>query len=82
MGYCPQGHKESDMTERLSTAHILLTTAIAAEKAFNIHQLSIESSCKAGHPGSTAGLGRSPGEGIGYPLQYSWASLGAHTVKN
>ena len=28
------------------------------------------------------GLGRSPGEGIGYPLQYSWVSLVAHTVKN
>jgi len=25
---------------------------------------------------------RSPGEGIGYPLQYSWASLVAQTVKN
>ena len=28
------------------------------------------------------GLGRSPGEGIGYPLQYSWASLVAEMVKN
>ena len=28
------------------------------------------------------GLERSPGEGIGYPLQYSWASLVAHSVKN
>ena len=28
------------------------------------------------------GLGRSPGEGIGYPLQYSWASLVAQVVKN
>ena len=27
-------------------------------------------------------LGRSPGEGIGYPLQYSWASLVAQMVKN
>ena len=27
-------------------------------------------------------LGRSAGEGIGYPLQYSWASLGAQLVKN
>ena len=27
-------------------------------------------------------LGRSPGEGIGYPLQYSWASLVAPMVKN
>jgi len=28
------------------------------------------------------GSGRSPAEGIGYPLQYSWASLVAQTVKN
>ena len=27
-------------------------------------------------------LGRSPGEGIVYPLQYSWASLVAQLVKN
>ena len=26
--------------------------------------------------------GRSPGEGIGYPLQYSWASLVAQMVRN
>ena len=30
-----------------------------------------ESVCSAGDPGSTPGLGRSPGEGIGYTLQYS-----------
>ena len=28
------------------------------------------------------GLGRTPGEGIGYPLQYSWASLVVEIVKN
>ena len=28
------------------------------------------------------GSGRSPGEGTGYPLQYSWASLVAQLVKN
>ena len=32
--------------------------------------------------GSIPGLGRSPGERIGCPLQYSWASLVAQTVKN
>ena len=34
-----------------------------------------ESACNAGDPGSIPGLGRSTGEGIGYPLQHSWASL-------
>ena len=32
--------------------------------------------------GSIPETGRSPGEGIGYPLQYSWASLVAQMVKN
>ena len=41
-----------------------------------------ESACNAGDPGSIPGSGRSPGEGIGHPLQYSWASLVAQTVKN
>ena len=36
----------------------------------------------AGDPGSIPGLGRSPGKGIGYPLQYSWASLVSQTVKD
>ena len=41
-----------------------------------------ESTCNAGDLGLTPGLGRSPGEGIGYPLQCPWASLVAQTVKN
>ena len=34
-----------------------------------------ESACNAGDPDLIPGLRRSAGEGIGYPLQYSWASL-------
>ena len=41
-----------------------------------------ESTCNAGDPGLIPGLGRFSGEGIGYPLQYSWASLVAQLVKN
>ena len=41
-----------------------------------------ESPCNAGDPGSIPGLGRSAGEGTGYPPQYSWASLMAQLVKN
>ena len=41
-----------------------------------------ESTCNAGDPGSIPGLGRSAGEGIGYPLQYSWASPVAQILKN
>ena len=40
-----------------------------------------QSTCNAGDPGSIPGSGRSTGEGIAYPLQYSWASLVAQLVK-
>ena len=54
-------------------------------KIFSIHRnrrLLLESACNAGDPGSIPGSGRSTGEGIGYPLQYSWASLVAQLAKN
>ena len=41
-----------------------------------------ESACNAGDPNLIPRLGRSPGEGVGYPLQYSGASLVAQLVKN
>ena len=42
----------------------------------------VKNTCNAENPGSIPGSGRSTGEGIGYPLQYSWASLVAQLVKN
>ena len=41
-----------------------------------------ESTYNAGDPSSIPRSGRSPGEGIGYPHQYSWTSLLAQMVKN
>ena len=41
-----------------------------------------ESTCNAGDLGLIPRLGRSSGKRIGYPLQYSWASLVAQLVKN
>ena len=41
-----------------------------------------ESACNAGDPGSIPGLGRSPGEGIAYPIQFCWAPLVSQLVKN
>ena len=41
-----------------------------------------ESTCNAEDPGSIPGAGRSTGEGIGFPLQYSWTSLVAQLVKH
>ena len=41
-----------------------------------------EYACNAEDPSSIPGLGRLPGEGIGYPFQCSWVSLVAQTVNN
>ena len=41
-----------------------------------------ESVCNVGDPSLIPGSGRSPGEGIGYPLRYSWASLVDQLTKN
>ena len=41
-----------------------------------------ESACNAGATGLIPRLGRLPGEGIGYPFPYSWASLVPQMVKN
>ena len=41
-----------------------------------------ESACNAGDLVLIPGSGRSAGEGIGYPLQYSWAFQVAQTLKN
>ena len=41
-----------------------------------------KSTCNAGDLSSISGSGRSAGEGIGYPLQFSWASLVTQLVKN
>ena len=51
-------------------------------KRFPHNSVGKESPCNAGDPSSIPGSGRSPGEGIGYRLQYSWASLVAQLVKN
>ena len=44
--------------------------------------VGIELTCNAGDPGSIPQSGRFTGEGIGYPLKYSWASFVAQLVKN
>ena len=45
-------------------------------------KLCFKYTCNAGDSGLIPGSGRSTGEGIGYPLQYSWASLVAQLIKN
>ena len=48
---------------------------------FSNSSVGKESACDAGDPSLIPGLGRSSGEGIGYPLQDSWASLGSSAGK-
>ena len=52
-----------------------------SEKGFPGSPAGKEFACNAGDPGSIPQLGRSPGEGVGYPLWYSQTSLVAQMVK-
>ena len=52
------------------------------DQGFPDSSVGKESACNAGDPGSIPRSGRLTGEGIGYPLQYSWAFLVAQLVKN
>ena len=55
---------------------------VLAHQGFPDSSVGKESTCNAGNPGLIPGLGWSPGEAIGNPLQYSWGSLVAQLVKN
>ena len=46
----------------------LLGTVLNAFQGFPDSSVGKESACNSGDPSSIPGLGRSPGEGIGYPL--------------
>ena len=58
--------------------HEEYASLVSTRNSFPNSSAGKESVCNAGDPGSVPDLGRSPEEGIGYPLQYSWASLVAH----
>ena len=64
----------------LLTVHIWIL--FPAFEGFPGSSVGKESACNAGDPGLISGFGISIGEEIGYPLQYSWASLVAQLVKN
>ena len=50
---------------------IKLITLFVTEEGFPNSSVGKESACNGGDPSSIPELGRSAGEGIGYPLQYS-----------
>ena len=58
----------------------MVTAAMKLKDACSLALLTAQLVKKS--PSSIPGSGRSAGEGIGYPLQYSWASLVAQLVKN
>ena len=68
-----------DSKENLSSVILVI---IRLFRGFPDSSVGKESTCNAVDLGSIPGLGRSSGEGIGYPLQYSWASFVAQLVKN
>ena len=61
---------------------LLEWVSVSSYQGFLDSLVGKESACNAGDPGLIPGLGRSAGEGIGYPLQHPWASLVAQLVKN
>ena len=63
--------KGLDVTDRVPE-ELWTEVSDIVQKASSVDKESI---CNAGYLGLIPGLGRSAGEGIGFPLQYSWASL-------
>ena len=61
---------------------LLVMATTASYQGFPGGSTGKEPACNVGDLGSIPGLGRSAGEGIGYPLQDSWAFLVAQLVKN
>ena len=55
---------------------------VREKRGFLHSSVGKESACNAGDPGSIPGPGNYAGERIGYPLQYSWASLVTQLVTN
>ena len=68
-GHGPWGHRELDTTEVTEHMHTYLCMGFPGSSTDE------ECTCNAGDPSSIPGSGRFPGEGAGYPLQDSWASL-------
>ena len=78
----PWGYRESDVTWPWLGNWATMNCCSILSKGFPGSSAGKESICNAGDLGSIPGLEKSPGEGIGYSLQYSWASLVAQLVKN
>ena len=71
--YLPRAQSWNFIKGRLCCFYLFCFPGTSADK---------DTACNAWEPGSIPGPGRSSGEGIGYPLQYSWAPLVSQLVKN
>ena len=76
VGYNPRGRYHIGSNLKLRNLSFKLGQGISSY-LIGLPDSSVgkESTCNAGDPGSIPGQGRSTGEGIGYALQYSWASF-------
>ena len=74
--------EEGIYSSSLEAKHIIVFVSTSLGFPGNSSVKDPESAWNAGDSTSIPGLGSSPGEGISYPLQYSWASHVAQTVKN
>ena len=78
---CFQGSLRNKLLRTWASIKQILR-AVVVVVGFSESSVGKESACNAGDSGSIPGSGRSPGEGIGYPLENSRASLVAQLVKN
>ena len=72
------------MEERQPFQHVMLLQLDIHRSKMDFPDSSVgkESACIAGDPHWIPRSGRSAGERIGYPLQFSWASMVAQLVEN
>ena len=80
--YSSPQYRQKDLSQTQIRVHHFLILKLSTGLLGFPDSLAGKAACNAGDPGSIPGSGRSLGEGVGYPLQCSWASLVAQLVKN
>ena len=71
-----------DPSKLIQLEYECMCVCVCVHIVFPGSSASKESACNTGDPGLIPGSWRFPWEGVGFPLQYSWDSLVAQTVKN
>ena len=81
-GISPDRHFSRRSKELASTLGTLASGVYSREPGSQNIWASLIAQLVKNLPAMISGLGRSPGEWLGYPFQYSWASLVAWLVKH